>query len=448
MSTGFLSYRVFNFLFLFAIAFLIIVAFPFNRSLVHTLLVDHRYPPLYPKYHQQELELPHYTTYEHSDVKYLWAPNHPHRVGWGNLMQDYVLSYALAYASNRSFVFDDYTWVDDGSEFSYFNGKLIPSQVPLTALLSGPMVGGELPPNDPTPLAVSKDFFHRVCPNPTVLQVSDVSGWTDADTVEFIMDKWVQKITSIDDPCLQFADTKEQIVDVVAYGQKERLLSFWPYMSKLPLLTHWAWSHLILDAFEANREVIFPPAVPSSPVQGSKNNRTEPFPGLFAIHVRRGDFKDHCHVLAHWNADWNAFNSFLQLPDKLDRSKDPRTSAENKQLYMDHCYPTMEQIVEKVKQVRAGSEEPLKYLYIMTNGPASWVKELKNALRDLGGWEHIGSSRDLNLTWEQKYVAQALDMLVAQKAQVLIGNGWSSLTSNVVMLRMTEGQPPESNRFW
>lgn len=105
---------------LLATAILILVAFPFNRSLVLSLLVDGRYPPLYPHYHKLELELPHYRVYEHSDVKYLWSPNHPismprpvlHstlliiniEVGWGNIMQDYILSYVLAYASNRSSV--------------------------------------------------------------------------------------------------------------------------------------------------------------------------------------------------------------------------------------------------------------------------------------------------------------------------------------------------------
>ena len=34
-------------------------------------------------------------------------------------------------------------------------------------------------------------------------------------------------------------------------------------------------------------------------------------------------------------------------------------------------------------------------------------------------------SRDVKLSWEQKYVAQAVDMLIGQRAQVLIGNGVS-----------------------
>lgn len=35
------------------------------------------------------------------------------------------------------FVFDDYVWNPDGSTYSDYNGKLIPSRIPLTALVSG-----------------------------------------------------------------------------------------------------------------------------------------------------------------------------------------------------------------------------------------------------------------------------------------------------------------------
>lgn len=195
-------------------------------------------------------------------------------------------------------------------------------------------------------------------------------------------------------------------------------------MSGLPVLTCWEWSPLIHDAFEANREIIFPP---SSGWPRSRDSRiTGIMSGLLVIHVRRGDFTGHCNYLASRNAGWSAFNSFPELPDKYDPVRsDPRLSPENRKAYMDHCYPGIEQMVRKVERVREESRELLDHIYIMTNGADSWVTELKTALRALGGWEHIGSNRDLSLTWEQKYVAQAVDMLVAQRAQVFIGNGVS-----------------------
>ncbi|KAI0756207.1 hypothetical protein C8Q80DRAFT_15408 [Daedaleopsis nitida] len=41
------------------------------------------------------------------------------------------------------------------------------------------------------------------------------------------------------------------------------------------------------------------------------------------------------------------------------------------------------------------------------------------------GWENIASSRKLSLGWEQQLVAQSVDMLIGQRAQVIIGNGLS-----------------------
>lgn len=195
-------------------------------------------------------------------------------------------------------------------------------------------------------------------------------------------------------------------------------------MSGLPVLTQWGWSSLIHDAFQANQRVIFPPALDWPEGRDSRMNET--MAGLLVIHVRRGDFTVHCNFLASWNSDWNAFNSLPELPDQYDQvNSDPRLSPENHKAYVDHCYPSIEQVVEKVETVRRESHEPLDHIYIMTNGDNSFVAELRTALGRLGGWEHIGSNRDLSLTWEQRFVAQAVDMLVAQRAQVFIGNGVS-----------------------
>ena len=81
---------------------------------------------------------------------------------------------------------------------------------------------------------------------------------------------------------------------------------------------------------------------------------------------------------------------------------------------------------EKIVEVKRSEEgRGLRDIYIMTNGPQDWVTELKDILRKSGEWGRIASSRDLTLSWEQKYVGQAVDMLIGQRAQVMIGNGVS-----------------------
>ena len=369
----------------------------------------------------------------------------------------------------QSFVFNDYVSNPDGSLYSEYGGKQVPSRIPLSALLggkhhprfcfanslllTGPMVGGPWPPGDETPLSVSREFFHKVCPNPTVLQVSDTNNddmrFSDDIPATYVFEKWVEKINSIDDPCLMLDPSNNAIFEywcavgmihichsllMSAYrifGNKKRMLSIWPYLSKSPVTTHWGWSPLVHDAFSRNRH-LFEPTFWGGIFDSQEGNMSLAIPGLLAIHVRRGDFKDHCVHLAKWSSDWNAFNSFPEFYDKFDRPTDGgwgETSEANIELYIRRCYPSIEQITEKVSQIQKEAVDPLRYLYIMTNGPTPWVEELKSALVQDMSWDHVGSSRDLKTTWEQNFVAQALDMYVAQRAQVFIGNGVSVLRS-------------------
>ena len=100
---------------------------------------------------------------------------------------------------------------------------------------------------------------------------------------------------------------------------------------------------------------------------------------------------------------------------------------------MKHCFPTIRQIVDKVTEVQKVSEG-LRNVYVMTNAPVSWLEELKVELMKVHKWNQISSSRDLKLSWEQKYVAQTVDMMIGQRAQVFIGNG-------VRLFSMTFGAP-------
>jgi hypothetical protein len=63
-----------------------------------------------------------------------------------------------------------------------------------------------MPPGDTAPRAVSKLFFNKVCPNPSVVHSTDVNDdrmrFDDSVPASFVFEKWVEKIKSIDDPCL------------------------------------------------------------------------------------------------------------------------------------------------------------------------------------------------------------------------------------------------------
>jgi hypothetical protein len=128
------------------------------------------------------------------------------------------------------------------------------------------------------------------------------------------------------------------------------------------------------------------------------------------------------------------FNEFPGLPDRFfPPTVHSRGHASPEELarYRAHCFPDIDQIVSRVRDVRASllSTTILTRVYVLTNGRPEWLQELKNALQEdariegMDEWEHIGTSRDLRLTREQRHNSQAVDMAIAQRSEIFIGNG-------------------------
>lgn len=249
----------------------------------------------------------------------------------------------------------------------------------------------------------------------------------------------------------------------------------WPRLSKSPILRDFSWSPLVLESFASNAHLFgattksfgFPSYLrpsSSSPTPQELHNvepilpatKIDPIPGLLVLHIRRGDFADHCRHLANWSSDFNGFNKFATLPDRFrppyDGGNGQATEA-SLQYYLQRCFPTVEQIVERVRQVLAdqrktygyGRTKGLKRVYIMTNGDKAWLDDLKEALMEIKTWDSVSSSRDLRLGWEAKPVAQAMDMLVGQRAQVFIGNGVSHSQCLCVQFCLSRTPVFESN---
>ncbi|KAI0778943.1 hypothetical protein BD413DRAFT_512992 [Trametes elegans] len=377
--------------------------------------------------------------------------NHVHASGWGNAMQEHLLNAHLAYKSGRSLVFNNYTWNKDGSDYTEFNGHLIPSRIPLAALIRGPAAGGPFPPDSPAPRAVVKEYFDQVCPSEErrLINSEEVSDPYDSNLdAGKVLDAWVGRLHTLP-RCVEVKEDSAQIFNIWLFGSK-RTLGIWPSLKTSPILTEFRWSQLIEDAFVTNSHH-FSPWV-WNPFATPSAYPYNVIPGLLVLHVRRGDFEGHCLHFSKWSSQWNGFNQFPELPDHFEPPPTAgwgEATPEGDEIYLRHCYPSIEQMAARVSEVRATpAGQGLKYIYIMTNGKRDFVAELKDALMKTGGWEKVASSRDLKLNWEQQFVAQSVDMLIGQRAQMLLGNGFSSLTSNIVMLRMARDLPPDTNRFW
>ena len=211
------------------------------------------------------------------------------------------------------------------------------------------------------------------------------------------------------------------------FGSKD-LLDIWPRLSQSPIITQFDWSSLIHSAFNSNHDLFESPLALHT--DSSDTTALSPLlrrlPGLLVMHIRHGDFINHCDQLARFSAGFNGFNQFEALPDKFDIPPGGGWD-ENLAVYRRHCIPSIPQIVSKVSEVKR-KVSGLDRVYIMTNAKREWVNELIQALQQTTSpdkWNTVRSTRDLTLTREQKFVSHALDMLVAQRAQSFIGNGVS-----------------------
>ncbi|KAI0633646.1 hypothetical protein C8Q77DRAFT_1217981 [Trametes polyzona] len=423
----------------------------------------HILPPLYSAYHDAELRLPQQDwsrTQPALHEKFFFVAGHTRGLGWGNAVQEHILNAYLAYKAGRTFVFGNFTWTDDGSLYSDYEGtgKMIPSQIPYSVLLNGPIVGDPFPHTHNAPRAVTKTYFDQLCPSKVELERSKIhSNLSSPNSVQEITQQWTSVLKDLDEPCVEASQASGPIYshhDV--WGVRSALLDVWLDLKRSPMITHFGYSPLVELAFDINRELFLPTASPlpylSSTSHTANAERYTEIPGLMVIHVRRGDYETHCRTLAMWSEDFVSVNAFPDMPDPWTvppHEEYGNNTPENIELYRRRCLPTIEEIAGKVAEVRASAAaRGVRRLYIMTNGRPEYVRSLKDALWKLGDWEMITSSRDLVLNWEQKFVSQAVDMLVAQRAQVLIGNGFSTLTSNAVMMRLANGYPIQSTRFW
>lgn len=62
-------------------------------------------------------------------------------------------------------------------------------------------------------------------------------------------------------------------------------------------------------------------------------------------------------------------------------------------------------------------------MFILTNGDKPWLDHLKEVLLVEGGWASVVTSKDLDLTRDEVEVDGAVDMQIAARAEVFLGNG-------------------------
>ncbi|KAF8312144.1 hypothetical protein DL93DRAFT_2229267 [Clavulina sp. PMI_390] len=461
---------------------------------------DQNKPPIYPALITMERRMPQHRDGlawpEGRNGRYLRFGNQLWGVGLNNQLQETFLNTYIAHEANRAYVFTPFTWnlnedpfvpIEADSHLSSSGYKVRPARVPLTAYLNSPTTGAPWPEGDTTPRAVSLEWWDHVCPEKDRLQVNttqvnemlgiDMSRDEGAEIVR----KWSGYLKGLKESCVNLLWGTPRIIDYDLVGS-DRLESIWAEYSKSPVLTHFDWSPLVHNGVEKNMDLFIPEEEKgrgrwaNSRFFGKKKTDSddEPkgniIPGLVTMHVRRGDYEGHCKWIAPWG-EFNGWNKLSFLPDRWHPPwSTPTEPGEARRLYAyERCWIDIPAIVDQLERTRSDhknvhhkkdnnnqhkmgdGEEPeeLHTVFVSTNADDTWAEELREALKGPKGvgWRVV-TSRDLKLDWQQAGVDMAIDMEIAARGEVFIGNGFSSMSSTVTRIRLVRGIPVANTRFW
>ncbi|KAK7023081.1 hypothetical protein R3P38DRAFT_3536840 [Favolaschia claudopus] len=416
-------------------------------------------PPTYETLKKWEDDLPQHNLDlpfpEGKTGRYVKFSNQMNFVGWNNCLNERLMNAHLAYMSKRAYVFNEYVWAQEHYPWPPVQQPPGGPRTPLNAIISGPMAGGPWDEGDDAPRSISERWFDVVCPKDSrhIIHTEAVKPALKDLTGSAIFAHWQDLLLNLDARCVEIVpapwdvDSMPQIFDLWIWGS-DRVLSLWDAFSHSPTSRLLGPSPIVQAAIDRNT-YLFLPRGPRPPHPAPR----DVFARMLAMHLRRGDYLAHCTNLANWGS---TYYSWAQLPAVVDRFAPlPADDPKRVEAMLAHCLPNNAQIVQKIKEVRedyvnakAGDSEgrTLDVLYLLTNEQGAWLDEVKADLRK-AGWYTIVTTRDLQLDQEQTDVSMAIDMQMARKAAVFIGNGWSSFTSNIIHQRFVDGREPISIRL-
>ena len=341
----------------------------------------------------------------------------------------------LAYKSNRAYVFSDFVWKREYYPWPEEKALNWPPISPLPALISGPTAGDPWPANDPAPRSISDEWFEVVCPpeRRKIINTREYKPNLVNSGGREIFETW-RKALSGPEPCIEIQsatqeeDTYSQVFDLWTWGYG-KLREIWEEFKASPVSQSLGASRIVQNALNVNDHVFH--ATPN------EIGVVDPYSRMLAIHLRRGDYKEACKMLSDKNATYYSWNLFDFLPDKFTPPGGGimgKNTPENEARYFEHCLPSDDAILRKIRDSRSdyllaaqreGRREKVDVLYILTNDKSEWLEEVKKIMKN-EGWRVVKTSRDLKLNSEAKEVSMAVDMEIARKASVFIGNGVSA----------------------
>lgn len=372
-----------------------------------------------------------------------------------------MLSY-LAYESKRAYVFQDYQWQLEHYPWKNVVPPGAPPRTPLPALIGGPTVGAPWPEHIKAPRSIHVSHWEVVCPpeKRRVIFTHHIKKqfdlhWTPNAT--FIFDTWNKILLEETALCVEVkappAEVEDfgQVFDLWLWGGP-RILDIWERYRDSVVSQAWTTSPLIQRAVDRNTHLFHNPASELT----AAGEREDPFNRMVAVHVRRGDYEPACIHFSNWNSTFYGWNQLPWLPDRFEHpagGTPGNNTEENRKIFLEHCWPDMDQIIRKAEAARddwekevygepthsmfdlglgaddscagdnRGRDHYINTLYVLTNAKSPWINEFKKKVAQAGGWKLVTSKDIVFVNAQEKDVGMAIDMDFARQAAIFIGNG-------------------------
>lgn len=170
-----------------------------------------------------------------------------------------------------------------------------------------------------------------------------------------------------------------------------------------------------------------------------------------------GDFESHCKYLSEVNM---GLTTWATLPDLRSSILTPSLDTANATSVLMHCYPSLDRILSGIS-LQAQFHPNARTLYILHDGaidhPGVYLQfyKLREALMNedwarknhwpRGPMKQVWQSGDVDRvrTWGESDYGVAVDVELARQAESFVGNGYSSLSTQIAALRLADGGKAE-----
>ncbi|WVQ94802.1 hypothetical protein IAU59_001885 [Kwoniella sp. CBS 9459] len=378
----------------------------------------------------------------------------PRGTGFNHQLQRVLLQHHLAVLGNRSLAFEPYVEDDTYLPFKVSSWPWRSARIPLSAYVATVISGFES--FYTTPRAVPASYYRNVCPSykeQTHTIKTDLHPEGDMTLVADGQSRIHQiqvLLAGSDQSCVRIIG--EPFDD--EFFDSKASLDLYESFVKSPVMKHFSFAPTVLSIINKALPDLSPDSQPYDLESVAHANgdpvRTGMWKHVLALHLRRGkNWEMVCEEKGARAAPFVSFNKLPLLPGNENVPPPPSmVEATRMGLYRAKCLPQTLDIIARARRMRK-NHPLLRSVYILTDADEdAWVKEIRMWLQS-EGWDHVWIGKeDVYPEWQDKEVGVAVDMEVGRRAGVFVGNGFSTTSSNIVLLRSRDGIHPDLTQFW